>query len=263
MMLLAGLQVVAVEGNPEALHFFEQRLHRYGDDFLRLRLQAINAATGAFSAPPVAIFQVNHHDPETSGVMDASSAEGKSPASVRFGVLDPLEMGGTPLPDATTVPVSRVSCGALYRAWTPSNVAAEYAKIDLEGSDLDCLGSLLRNSSKLPRFVSMEVNLVEVKGKLIKEETMKLAIELLSMLQGSYCEAKLCRQHLYNLRQVPGRGLASRLGWGASGPWGDQAVDWRRGEHWAPLELVLSELFAASVLSKISREWFDLHLRRC
>lgn len=39
--------------------------------------------------------EVNHHDPETSGVMDASSAEGKSPASVRFGVLDPLEMGNS------------------------------------------------------------------------------------------------------------------------------------------------------------------------
>lgn len=35
---------------------------------------------------------------------------------------------------------------------------------------------------------------------------------------------------------IPGHNLVSRIGFGASGPFGDNAVDWRRGQCLEPLE---------------------------
>ncbi|CAE7209287.1 unnamed protein product [Symbiodinium sp. KB8] len=72
---------------------------------------------------------------------------------------------------------------------------------------------------------------------------------LRNLLRGRYCAAKLCRQHIYNIRHVEGFGTLSRSGLGSSGLFGNAAVDWRAGEEWRPLETVLTELPLAGWLS--------------
>lgn len=241
MMLRQGLQVLAVEGNAVALQYFRERMAKETSP-IASALTMVHAATGGSSVPALVEFQVDDHHAEKSFIFDARK--------------------DTPLVDATMTRVPQKSCGALYRQFVKHS--AVYVKIDLEGTDLECLGSLLRNGTsgwELPRFVSIEV---PPSGDVILDGMSKRwENELLGSISGSYCHAKLCRQHLYNLRWIPGLDLVSRYGWGASGPFGDHAVDWRRGESWAPVGQVLNEVLAASIIARMSHEWFDLHLRRC
>eukprot|EP00434_Breviolum_minutum_P022384 symbB.v1.2.019758.t1/scaffold1633.1/size108479/2 len=256
MMLRQGLKVVAVEGNPTALSHFKNRLEKQKGCGLRGavgKLKMIHAATGGISVPAMAHFEVDAHHAEKSNVFDPQH--------------------DTPLVDAVMIEVPRKSCGFLYRQFIGQQQAALYAKIDLEGADLDCLGSLLHNATgigvtpQLPLFLSFEMAMPDLSSSRNRDHVMQecqdLKFAILGAIAGHYCEAKLCRQHIYNIRMIPGHNLVSRIGFGASGPFGDNAVDWRRGQHWAPVDEVLSEIFPAAIISRVSMEWFDLHLRRC
>ncbi|CAJ1337004.1 unnamed protein product [Effrenium voratum] len=234
----SGLQVVAVEGNARALwHLGSLR-----------NVTPVHCAAGAHSAPPYASFEVDHHHGERSSVLADQKQE-------REFVVEE---------DSDVVLVPRRSCGSVYVDFAGPK-GAEYAKIDLEGSDHDCLGSILRNSSQRPAplFVSMEVQLANDNIQVMQSRAERVAQDLMGTLQGTYCWAKLCRQHIYNIRQLPGMNLVSRLGWGSSGLFGDLAVDWRVGKSWRPLPVVLAELVQAGLLSTMTLDWFDLHLKHC
>lgn len=260
--LSSGFKVIAVEGNIAALQKLRSRLVHFEN---RQNLTLVHAVAGASSAPPMAEFKIDHHQPEISGLFDKK-----------------------PFKDANVEMVPRRACGALYSHFVRRSRRnrPEYVKIDLEGLDVPCLVSLLRNSTApherpdgmlhpwatgrrhesmanssitsrplSPNFLSIEVHLRHPVH--ILEETLR------SLLRGRYCAAKLCRQHIYNIRHVEGFGILSRAGLGSSGLFGNAAVDWRAGEEWRPLEAVLAELPQAAWLSVLSMEWFDLHLRRC
>ena len=258
--LYSGLKVVAVEGNVKALQALRSRLMLFAE---RGNLTLINAVAGASSAPEIAEFKIDHHQPEISGLFDDSK----------------------PIKDASVHRVPRRACGALYAQFARRK-RPEYVKIDLEGLDLPCLVSLLRNTTMpdhrftprrvwksalnstrkfrpaAPRFLSLELNLRH-SSNIILQKALETAEMLRGLLQGRYCDAKLCRQHIYNIRYVEKLGVLSRIGLGSSGLFGNAAVDWRVGEAWRPLETVLAELPQAGMLALLAMEWFDLHLRHC
>ena len=248
--LYSGLKVVAVDGNAKALQQLDSRLGHFAK---RRNLTLIHAAAGASSAPETAEFRIDHHEPEVSELFD-----------------------GKPLKDSEVQTVPRRACGALYSQFV-RRIRPEYVKIDLEGLDLHCLVSLLRNSSNgfgrpvngsrrfkppAPKFLSFEMHLKHPLDVIV-EKAVETAQKLRGLLRGRFCAAKLCRQHIYNIRYVEGRGVVSRIGLGSSGLFGDAAVDWRVGENWRPLEAVLAELPQAGMLAVLGMDWFDLHLRHC
>ena len=267
--LSSGFKVVAIEGNIAALQKLRSRLVRFEN---RQNLTLVHAVAGASSAPPTAEFKVDHHQPEISGLFDKK-----------------------PFKDGNVEIVPRRACGALYSHFLRRSRRnrPEYVKIDLEGLDVPCLVSLLRNSTAphegpdgmlrpwatgrrqksvansstmarppSPNFLSIEVHLRHP-VHILEETAIERARMLRNLLRGRYCAAKLCRQHIYNIRHVEGFGTLSRSGLGSSGLFGNAAVDWRAGEEWRPLETVLTELPLAGWLSVLAMEWFDLHLRRC
>ena len=260
--LHSGLRVVSVEGNVQALRKLRSRLRRFED---RRNLTLVHAVAGASSAPEVAKFRVDEHQPEVSGLWDGRSTE-----------------------DAKVEVVPRRACGALYSQFARRSrrSRSEYVKIDLEGMDVPCLESLLRNTSGphraqpqaalrgkasnssakfrplAPKFVSIELPR-PYSSDLVETKALETANMLRGLLRGRYCAAKLCRQHIYNIRYVEGLGVLSRHGLGSSGLFGNAAVDWRVGEEWRPLEAVLAEMPQAGMLGLLSLDWFDLHLRHC
>ncbi|CAJ1413511.1 unnamed protein product, partial [Effrenium voratum] len=127
----------------------------------------VHCAAGAHSAPPYASFEVDHHHGERSSVLADQKQE-----------------------DSDVVLVPRRSCGSVYVDFAGPK-GAEYAKIDLEGSDHDCLGSILRNSSQrlAPLFVSMEVQLANDNIQVMQSRAERVAQDLMGTLQGTYCWA--------------------------------------------------------------------------
>ena len=140
--------------------------------------------------------------------------------------------------------VSTISCADLYANY--SNVL--YMKVDVEGFDIDCIRSLTQiPPEKLPLFFCIELPSSE-------SEVLEM-LRLLGTL--GYENFKISRERLYNLR------IARSERYAASGPWGEEAVDFLRGPQWRRA----SEITPA-VLGLVSWErmrfldWFDLHAAR-
>merc|ERR1712194_44627 len=142
---------------------------------------------------------------------------------------------------AGSVPVHAVSCAELVAKYgKPYGV-----KIDAEGADHACLTSLKR-ANAVPYYLSAELPNVLKEGS-------EPAVELLQLLTSmGYEEFKLCRQSLYNARTVLAVDqltnvtelMVSRqgLGFGASGPFGEPAVDWLVGARWRSASAILPNL---------------------
>eukprot|EP00928_Gymnodinium_smaydae_P045019 TRINITY_DN30054_c0_g1_i2.p1 TRINITY_DN30054_c0_g1~~TRINITY_DN30054_c0_g1_i2.p1 ORF type:complete len:421 (-),score=56.49 TRINITY_DN30054_c0_g1_i2:174-1436(-) len=186
------------------------------------------------------------------------------PASVAFYVCkedtrsttDPA-LGDNPewCESSAKVDVAAATCGDLVR----EVVSVYFAKIDVEGADLECLETLLHGSTRsdakaLPPFVSVEMAMghggrtdIEMSGRLLQ-----------GLVDAGYSRFKLCRQALFN---PPFWG-----GWLAgSGPFGDAATDWRKGLTWRSAEAVLADLSEIGQLRDaggLVAEWFDLHAAR-
>lgn len=119
------------------------------------------------------------------------------------------------------VPVSAISCAEIFGVFG----VPHYLKLDIEGAETGCfeaMGQLLAQGGQLPRFVSAEI-------------TELLYIDTLHNL--GYGGLKLVRQD----RLHTGAGSTS-------GPWGDNALDCRRGTAWRSYEDARSEMQA--ILSK-------------
>lgn len=133
--------------------------------------------------------------------------------------------------------VSSVSCADLYE--NHSNVL--YMKVDIEGFDIDCLRSLARfDPARLPRFFCIEL-----------PSAQSVVLDLVQHL--GYQHFKISRQRLYNLRLARGERYA------ASGPFGAEAVDLRRGPRWRGAAEITQVLKLVAWERRRLLEWFDLH----
>eukprot|EP00928_Gymnodinium_smaydae_P016398 TRINITY_DN16141_c0_g1_i2.p1 TRINITY_DN16141_c0_g1~~TRINITY_DN16141_c0_g1_i2.p1 ORF type:complete len:332 (-),score=85.34 TRINITY_DN16141_c0_g1_i2:49-1044(-) len=254
--LSRGYQVVGVEANPNVAAEVRARLAPLVRDGW---LEIVQAAVGdpeAAGADTVDFYMDDHHW-ERSGLHADS-------------LHDSLDV------KKTTVQLR--TCASVYLAAVEArrgdNAAAirevEYVKIDVEGQDVSCLQSILTATAAAeapapPSFVSIELGFA---AGSTADEVATRTESLRQLLDGRYCSGKLVRQAIYNSRLVAGHnGLSmpvSRLGLGASGPFGDAAADWRAGRSWRPLAKILEELaFAWMLVRHVNGEWFDLHLRRC
>lgn len=245
--LLHGFRVVSVEANPLVALDTQAAMQRFSR-----RLSII----------PAAIIS----DEERSDMGDPGRMSGFEVAFYihrnrpDFSALDAKRV--PPLVRAGTVPVRAMSCGELVALYgTPFGV-----KIDAEGADVKCLLSL-RQAGVLPRYLSTELaNLMKDGAR----EAFDLVLLLSSM---GFTGFKLVRQTPYNARTVIGVDqetnlsslLVSRqgLGLGASGPFGEAAVDYVAGPRWRGAAEVAAEVGEMGpVWAAMSMgEWFDLHAR--
>lgn len=245
--LMHGFRVVAVEANPMMVLDVQTALRRFGK-----RLRILTAAIVS--------------DEELKDLTDPAHLTG---AEVDFHIHrnrpDFSALDGARVPmdvRAGTVPVRAVTCAELVAIHgRPYGV-----KIDAEGADRACLASL-RRANASPPYLSTELPNVLKEGS-------DPAIELV-MLLGSmgYAEFKLCRQSLYNSRTLLAISqetnlselMVSRqgLGLGASGLFGEAAVDYVAGPRWRPASMILAELGPGGPVwvAGTMQEWFDLHAR--
>eukprot|EP00928_Gymnodinium_smaydae_P020342 TRINITY_DN17864_c0_g1_i2.p1 TRINITY_DN17864_c0_g1~~TRINITY_DN17864_c0_g1_i2.p1 ORF type:complete len:533 (+),score=118.80 TRINITY_DN17864_c0_g1_i2:198-1796(+) len=250
--LMHGFPVVAVEANPLLVADVHAALARHGQ-----RLRVLTAAVVGESAAdgsggdlaeeaPVVSFHIHRERPDFS----ALEAE-RVPASDRAG----------------TVPVQAVTCAQLVASF-----GRPYAvKIDAEGADRACLTSL-RRARATPPYLSAELPAVGGDGDQAAGGSAAVALVVLLARMG-YVGFKLCRQTLYNSRTIVAVSqetnrseiMVSRqgLGLGASGPFGEAAVDWVAGPRWRTAEELLPELVAGGPVWAAASmgEWFDLHAR--
>ncbi|CAE7304045.1 PSF2 [Symbiodinium natans] len=119
------------------------------------------------------------------------------------------------------IQVRTSSCDELHRHWAPSRPVL-YMKVDVEGLDVECVRKLSSDIAgslgaiSKPKFFSIE--LPDHPGKVLE------LVDVLGAM--GYTAFKICRQRLFNLRLVRGPRYA------ASGPFGDDAVDFARGPRW-------------------------------
>jgi len=249
--LVHGFRVVAVEPNPLLVLDVRSALSRYGDRFRVVNAVVIDEA-------------------ETWRRPSASSATRLAPENaVEFYIH--RERPDFSALDGSRVPKLQRAGTMLVRTLTCADLVATHGrpfgvKIDAEGADRACLTSL-RHADAAPPYVSAEMPSV------IKEGSEPALALLALLLEMGYTEFKLCRQSLYNARLVvavdqttnQSNMMASRqgLGLGASGPFGEAAVDWIAGPRWRPAQFLAQELgYGGPVwVASTMNEWFDIHAK--
>eukprot|EP00747_Dinoflagellata_sp_TGD_P202869 gnl/TRDRNA2_/TRDRNA2_76452_c0_seq1.p1 gnl/TRDRNA2_/TRDRNA2_76452_c0~~gnl/TRDRNA2_/TRDRNA2_76452_c0_seq1.p1 ORF type:complete len:220 (+),score=30.94 gnl/TRDRNA2_/TRDRNA2_76452_c0_seq1:98-661(+) len=149
------------------------------------------------------------------------------------------------------VDVEACTCGDLVDHFGPP----AHVKIDVEGSDLDCIESLLLSvaaqGGPLPSSVSVEA-MIGHAGRADIERTLDL---LRTLRNAGYVRFKLCRQAIFN-PPFWGAQLAS------SGPFGEVATDWKTGLAWRTADEVagdFEEILSIRGQGGLVAEWFDLH----
>lgn len=246
--LTHGFAVVAVEANPLMCLDVRSALRRFGST-----LRVLTAAIVS--------------DEDFAHMMDPRQMQG---AEVEFHIhksrpdFSALDRARVPAHEyAGTLPVRAITCAGLVATY-----GAPYGvKIDAEGADVACLKSLARTGA-VPHYLSTELPNV-FKGE--SSAAFDLVILLGSM---GYGEFKLCRQSIYNARTVLTVNqdtnlsdlISSRqgLGLGASGLFGEAAVDYIAGPRWRPASAILAELVEGGPIwvAGTMQEWFDLHARQ-
>merc|ERR1712032_884377 len=99
-----------------------------------------------------------------------------------------------------------------------------------------------------PAFLS-----IELPGNVT--EALRL-VQLLGDEGLNYRQFKICRQRIFNLRLAKGERYA------ASGPFGEAATDFIRGNGWWRHEEMSRSLFARVQWERVNfNDWFDLHAR--
>lgn len=153
------------------------------------------------------------------------------------------------LETAIDMPRTGTTCGEIINHFgTPY-----YMKVDIEMMDLVCLATL-SPESELPEFLSVEL----VTWESFRDKTLQQT--LLRRLQSlGYTRFKLVRQHLYNLLIRYEEGAMPV--WPASGPFGDEAVDFRTGNTWRDASSIMLELDSTLLVEDLlwHNEWYDLH----
>lgn len=245
--LLHGFRVVSVEANPMVvldgyhggLEQYSERLHVLNSVLREDSANLAENSDGGIAA--VLPFHIHRERPDFSAL-----DESRVPPDQRAG----------------TMPVPAISCAELVQRFRrPYGV-----KIDVEGAGESCLRSL-RSAAAAPQYVSAELPHVIRDGE---KEARDLVLLLVSL---GYDKFKLCRQSLYNVRTVWSvdqetnqTDLASTrqgVGLGASGLFGEHAVDWRSGLKWRTAAEITSELgyWGPNYAVHTMMEWFDLHAK--
>lgn len=179
------------------------------------------------------------------------------------------------------VMVPAVSCGNLLRRLSGDIL---YLKCDAQGMDLACARDI--DFAVAPPYASFELPIPLHDSQRVEEAT-ALVRHLLSV---GYTGFKVVSQRPYHASCHLGarchslaleHGMKLHEGWrcrwpqgehrrcegqpwtqGLSGPFGDAAVDWRRGEAWATAQTIVSEWEELRVISLRLNAHFDLHARR-
>jgi len=132
------------------------------------------------------------------------------------------------------------TCQAVFEVFgTP-----EYLKIDIEIDSVRCLESLANSTTvKPPKYISIELESRDYKGHFIS---------LLSQL--GYTDYKIARQYIYS----PARCEQNFTVGCGSGPFGDDAVDYKTGTQWRTKESIVEDT-AWEKEFETGFDWFDLH----
>lgn len=226
-----GFRVVGVEANPRAL------VTAVGDVWTQPYLQNgqlsfLHAAVAkpGRSGKSVPFFIIPHR-PEQSNKESWITVDGGQPIVVRT-----------------------VECADLVRL----HGRPVYVKIDVEADSVHCLESLHhlhleRIGAGLepgtPRFMSLEV---EDPG------VAPVYQELLTAM--GYDSYKICRQYVYTPAPCEQGAYGAQVPGCGSGPFGEAAVDYRRGVRWTPLAHLSNDTDWADEFVR-GLDWFDLHVR--
>lgn len=136
-----------------------------------------------------------------------------------------------------------------------------YLKIDIESNSINCVESLhhmhmeylsgkkTAKAPTLPYLISMEV---EAPG--IVPHFQRLLLDM------GYDSYKVCRQYIYSPAPCEQGSYGVEVPGCGSGPFGEAAVDYRRGAVWADLkELANDTGWVDEFLNGL--DWFDVHVR--
>lgn len=146
---------------------------------------------------------------------------------------------------------------------TSDRIGLHYLKADLDGVDLDCVNSLKKNA-RLPTYLSVEFFTSVEPGQPMwdmdspeadrKRYNAVLLVQHLKKL--GYKRFKVVRQQLYNFfHQIPGAEKA----WQSSGPFGEEALDFRYGLQWRSSDLAINDMNVIVFDVANNKEWYDLH----
>lgn len=161
------------------------------------------------------------------------------------------EQGGEP------IFVRSIECADLVRIYG----RPVYMKIDIEANSFHCLDSLHHHHRRslfhvnvshtpLPKYLSLEV---ESPGSVGHFQEL--------LLDMGYTAYKVCRQYIYSPAPCEQGAYGTQVPGCGSGPFGERAVDYKRGTRWAKLaELQTDADWIDEFLNGL--DWFDLHVSR-
>eukprot|EP00746_Dinoflagellata_sp_MGD_P041268 gnl/MRDRNA2_/MRDRNA2_19980_c0_seq1.p1 gnl/MRDRNA2_/MRDRNA2_19980_c0~~gnl/MRDRNA2_/MRDRNA2_19980_c0_seq1.p1 ORF type:complete len:489 (-),score=64.36 gnl/MRDRNA2_/MRDRNA2_19980_c0_seq1:8-1474(-) len=253
--LLHGYEVIGVEAHPEMLERSVRPLLGTYESTGWLKLIHAAVAPG-LSKNQKATFFLHPHFEKGTAIAGAFEEE------VRTQGMKPWEV--------RPVQVPRTSCQELLKSWGHDII---YLKADTQGMDAACAMDM--DASLAPPFASFELPDPLSNASMLAEAHMLVA----HLSHIGYVGFKICRQRPYYSRcwgerchlAVDG-GIGKLVdGWGVepqpwtlglSGPFGQGAVDWRRGEAWRRVEEVMGDFLFLGAISRRYNEHFDVHATR-
>lgn len=173
--------------------------------------------------------------------------------------------------DGEPVAVRTIECADLLRLYG----RAAYMKMDIESNTADCLASLyhthkldaeaahpLPNGARLDAERGEKTRPLELPALLSLElEASSLGPRFLKYLQGlGYVSYKICRQYVYSPAPCEQIGYDTGVLGCGSGPFGEAAVDYRRGVRWNPLAELENDTEWVDEFEG-GLDWFDLHAK--
>lgn len=241
--LQQGFRVVAVEANPLAVEAV--LLNPKTAPFLQTgQLTVLNAAVSSHDSLQSRVsFYVLPRRPEQSKALpDVVRVDGQE------------EQADIVLDGGKKVSVRTMRCSDLVKVFGQ----AVYMKIDVETNTIDCLESLryeaqARRASgatfDIPRLISMEVEAGDLVARMYD-----------SLLALGYEKYKVCRQFIYSPGPCEQSAYDADVPGCGSGPFGEEAVDYRHGTEWRFLHELVNDTGFLDEFS-FGQDWFDIHAK--
>jgi FkbM family methyltransferase len=155
-----------------------------------------------------------------------------------WGCRDPKHPNITTEDMCQVIPVPTTSCGALVKTLGRGH----FMKIDIEGYDMACIQSVaLLGNAYLPTYVSVEGPSVEKVDFFSNHGYRRFKIQSMKQVLPDF----------YALNGISAMGKG-----GASGPWGEAAIDIESGRRWRSAHDVVAEM---KKMTGKDGDWYDLH----